>query len=313
MKKILIVLAVAIVGLVLIFLFKTDEQVYQSVYRGNERETFRILFVGDLMFDRTIRTTAEKNGYDYLFSCIGDYLRGFDLVVGNLEGPITNETSVSQNTKPSEVGNTTFTFDIDVAKTLFKNNIKMVNLGNNHILDFGLMGRDSTERELSRASVGYFGSPGDSIMATTTLYGYTLAIINFNQFIGENNPQKTISAIGQASGIADLVAVYTHWGDEYVLATEYEKTLAHSFIDAGADIVIGSHPHIIQEHEIYRGKNIYYSLGNFIFDQYFMDEVKIGGGVEIVFAGDEFSEREVSEKEVLFDIHPDGTTCLAEN
>ena len=308
MKKILIVLIIAIAGLALISLFKTDEQIYQSVYRENERETVRILFVGDLMCDRTIRATAEKQGYDYLFSCIGDYLREFDLVLGNLEGPITNETSISQNTKPGEAGNTTFTFDIDVAKTLFKNNIKMVNLGNNHILDFGMFGKDSTERELNRASVGYFGSPGGLIMATTTIYGYTLAIINFNQFLGENNVGETISAIKQALEIADLIAVYTHWGDEYVLATEYEKTLAHSFIDAGADIVIGSHPHIIQEHEVYREKNIYYSLGNFIFDQYFMDEVKIGGGVEAIFDG-----QTISAREVRFDIRPDGTTCLLKN
>ncbi len=308
MKKILIVLIVVIVGLAMISLFRTDKQIYQSVYRETPREKVRILFVGDLMFDRTIRTIAEEKDYDYLFSCISDYLQGFDLVIGNLEGPITNEVSISRNTKPGEAGNTAFTFDVGVAEILAMNNIKMVNLGNNHILDFGIIGMDSTEKELNQSSVVYFGAPGGSIMATTTLHGYTLAIINFNQFLGENDPEKTIEAIWQARKSAGFVTVYAHWGDEYASATEYEKALAHSFIDAGADMIIGSHPHIVQEHEIYNGKNIYYSLGNFIFDQYFADEVKTGGGVEVYFDG-----RTLSEKEVRFDIRPDGTTCLAKN
>ncbi|MEK7607520.1 MAG: CapA family protein [Patescibacteria group bacterium] len=312
MKKILIVLIVTIAGLAVISSFKTDNQIYQSVYKENYKENYRkkvkILFVGDLMFDRTIRIIAEEKGYDYLFSCANNYLREFDFVIANLEGPITNESSISRNTKPGEASNTTFTFDISVAKTLASNNIKMVNLGNNHILDFGEIGRDSTIRELSLAGVMYFGSPGNTIMATTSLRGYTLTIINFNQFSGENNAKKTIEAVWQAKRTADLVVVYSHWGDEYLPATEYEKALAHSFIDAGADLVIGSHPHVIQEREIYKDKSIYYSLGNFIFDQYFTDEVKTGAGVEVLF-----DDQTLSEKEVRFDIRRDGRTCLAEN
>lgn len=308
MKKILIVLIVVIAGSALISLSKTNKQIYQSVYRENHGEKIKILFVGDMMFDRTIRDIAEKNGYSYLFSCMGDYLREFDMVIGNLEGPITNEISLSRNTKPGAVGNTTFTFDVGIAEVLALNNIKMVNLGNNHILDFGMFGRDNTERELGGAGILYFGAPGSPVMATTTLRGYTLAVINFNQFLGENNSQKTIRTVWQAKKEADLVAVYAHWGDEYVSATEYEKALAHSFIDAGVDIVIGSHPHIIQEHEVYNGKNIYYSLGNFIFDQYFLDEAKTGAGAEVSFDG-----RTISAEEVRFDIREDGMTCLTEN
>ncbi|MEK7163133.1 MAG: CapA family protein [Patescibacteria group bacterium] len=308
MKKSLIILIVAVAGLALVSLFREDKQTYQYVHGENPSEKVRILFVGDMMFDRTIRAVAYEKGYDYLFSCIGDYLRGFDLVAGNLEGPITNKASLSRNTKPEEAGNTVFTFDVDVARVLATNNIKMVSLGNNHILDFGIFGRDSTEKELNRAEVIYFGAPGSQIFATTTLGGYGVAVINFNQFLGENDSRETIQAIWQTKRTADLVLVYAHWGDEYLPATEYQKALAHSFIDAGADIIVGSHPHIIQEHEIYGGKSIYYSLGNFIFDQYFADSVETGAGVEVSFDG-----RTISMAEVRFDIHPDGTTCLAEN
>jgi poly-gamma-glutamate synthesis protein (capsule biosynthesis protein) len=142
-------------------------------------------------------------------------------------------------------------------------------------------------------------------MATTSVNGLILGLVNFNQFIGENYPQKTIEAIWQAKKDSSFVVVYAHWGDEYSPITEYQKSLAHSFIDAGADLIVGSHPHIIQETENYMGKNIYYSLGNFIFDQYFSDEVKTGGGVELVFDGSEFFD-----KKVLFDLRRDGTVCL---
>jgi poly-gamma-glutamate synthesis protein (capsule biosynthesis protein) len=276
-----------------------------TTYRNISGEPAKILFVGDLMFDRTIRTIANRKGYDFLFSCIGDYLRDFDIVIGNLEGPITNVASKSENTKPGDAGNTAFTFDVGIVKTLASNNLRMLNLGNNHILDFGTIGRDSTKKELSKANIGYFGAPGSPIAATTTLRGHKIAVINFNQFLGEDNSKKTIEAIWNAKRDSDFVAVYTHWGDEYLPATEYEKALAHSFIDAGSDIVIGSHPHIIQAVENYKGKNIYYSLGNFIFDQYWMDEVKTGGGVEIII-----DSSSANERVVRFDIGRDGRTCL---
>jgi poly-gamma-glutamate synthesis protein (capsule biosynthesis protein) len=68
----------------------------------------------------------------------------------------------------------------------------------------------------------------------------------------------------------DRLIVYTHWGKEFTDVPEADiRNLAHQFIDAGADLIIGSHPHVIQSQEEYRGKKIYYSLGNFIFDQFF--------------------------------------------
>lgn len=76
-----------------------------------------------------------------------------------------------------------------------------------------------------------------------------------------------------------------HWGEEYsTKPNELQKKLAHSFIDAGADMVIGAHPHVVQTNEIYKGKHIYYSLGNYIFDQWFRPEVKKGLGVEVSFS-----------------------------
>jgi poly-gamma-glutamate capsule biosynthesis protein CapA/YwtB (metallophosphatase superfamily) len=291
-----------IVGfIVLIFIIKTAFLWPLSL----DKKEAHILFVGDMMFDRTIRAKAVERGYDYLFSCLGGYTKTFDTVVANLEGSITEYESLSLTTKPGDLNNTSFTFDPPVASLLFKNNIRMVNAGNNHSLDFGREGAASTRLFLDRAGVAYFGSPHSNLAASTTVNGLRISFVNFNQFLGLSNPQKTIEAIVEARKNSDTVFVYTHWGDEYVSANDYQKTLAHQFIDAGADMVIGSHPHVIQEKELYKGKYIFYSLGNFIFDQYWEDSVKKGGGVEVFI-----TPRGIEVKEKSFELKRDGTTCL---
>jgi hypothetical protein len=113
---------------------------YVSGY-NNQKKDIRIMFVGDLMFDRGIRYYAQKNGgNEFIFDKIDPTLASNDLVVANLEGSITNEKSVSAGTVPGSPNNYFFTFDPSVAETLFNENIKLVNLGNNHILNFGQKG-----------------------------------------------------------------------------------------------------------------------------------------------------------------------------
>ena len=76
--------------------------------------------------------------------------------------------------------------------------------------------------------------------------------------------------------------VFLHWGEEYqLISSSSQRKLAHSLIDAGADLIIGSHPHVVQEIEKYKGKLIFYSLGNFIFDQYFSRETQKGLAVSL--------------------------------
>lgn len=106
--------------------------------------------------------------------------------------------------------------------------------------------------------------------------------------------------------LGNVVVVYTHWGEEYVPRTEKMKTLARQFVDAGASLVVGSHPHVVQESERYSDQYIYYSLGNFVFDQYFSDAVRNGLLLEVTFdpSGVE------SIKEIPIVLHPDGRTCF---
>jgi poly-gamma-glutamate synthesis protein (capsule biosynthesis protein) len=158
-------------------------------------------------------------------------------------------------------------------------------LGNNHILNFGQAGVSSTKKYLDDANVQYFGAPGGNKSAIKNVNGVNIAFVSYNEFlssdiIGEQN--ATIDEIKVARKSAGIVVVFCHWGVEYNLKnTDSQKTLARQFIDAGADLVIGSHPHVIEPMEIYNGKRIYYSLGNFIFDQYFSEDVRKGEGVVV--------------------------------
>src|SRR3989344_582290 len=208
-----------------------------------EQKVVRIFFVGDMMFDRSIRLSMEEKGSDHVFSCIADVLREADLVVGNLEGPITSTSSVSMGSTISSPKNFTFTFSPSVAPLLYAHNIRLVNIGNNHILNFGRWGLIETKHYLDEAGVGYFGTiSGESLMYQTTINGVPLSFINYNEFSAEGDDviyQVNETIMNEAK--SGRVVVYTHWGEEYLPATPRMKRLAHDFIDAGADIVVGSH------------------------------------------------------------------------
>ncbi len=250
------------------------------------KKDIKILFAGDLMFDRGIRYYAGLNGgNNYIFEKIAPVLFENDLIVVNLEGSITNFKSVSAGTAPGSANNYYLTFDPSVAQTLFDNNIRLVNLGNNHILNFGAQGLKQTKEYLTQANVNYFGAPGGERSQIKEIRGLKIAFIAYNEFSSsdlEGEQLATLDKINKLKQQADIVIIYSHWGVEYSnKPTETQRVLAHKFIDAGADLIVGSHPHVIGLKEEYNGKIIYYSLGNFIFDQYFDESVRNGLGVVV--------------------------------
>ena len=242
-----------------------------------------LLFLGDLMFDRHIRRVAARKGHDFILAEVGEFLRDHDLVVANLEGPITDAPPVSLDAKWNEPRHYAFTFDKDLAPALKRHGITLVNLGNNHILDFGPEGLEATRRYLDLAGVEHFGDPpaGGPRFLIKQINGIKVGLLNYNQF-SARDLSDTLSDLRTLRSRADLVMVYAHWGLEYGKTPgEDQIETAHALIDHGADLIIGSHPHVIQEKEIYRGKRIYYSLGNFIFDQYFRPATRRGLAVKV--------------------------------
>jgi poly-gamma-glutamate synthesis protein (capsule biosynthesis protein) len=261
---------------------KENQQIAEKLTIKSKKEV-SLLFFGDLMFDRYIREVAEKKGNDFVFEKITDLLKGNDLVVANLEGPITDNQSKSVGTVPGEKGHFIFTFNKSLAETLFRKNIKVANIGNNHILNFGENGLGQTKNYLTENGIEYFGDPKNSEnnYLIKELEGIRMGFVGYNQFGGKT--QETEDNIKILKKKADIVAVYAHWGKEYEkMPSESIKNFAHSFVDNGADLIIGSHPHVVQNMEEYKGKRIYYSLGNFIFDQYFSLETMKGLAVKVM-------------------------------
>jgi poly-gamma-glutamate capsule biosynthesis protein CapA/YwtB (metallophosphatase superfamily) len=122
-----------------------------------------------------------------------------------------------------------------------------------------------------------------------------ITFISFNQFLG-GNEANTISRIQNVASTSDVVIVLAHWGEEYQeQPPPYVSKWAHAFVDAGADAVFGSHPHVIGDIEEYRGATIYYSLGNFVFDQYWESRVRCGLGVGL------FLEKTATGTSVTYD------------
>jgi poly-gamma-glutamate synthesis protein (capsule biosynthesis protein) len=282
-----------------IFVFKKQFFVEWNIGRGGfqkkniakiedtlKRST-SLIFGGDMQFDRYIRTVMENKGEEFVLTPLSDTLHSADAVVANLEGPITESASVSEISTIGEAKNYVFTFPVETARFLKQENVSIVNIGNNHILNFKEDGVEQTKKYLTDASVGYFGSPlaNDTRTHIRDFNGTMIAFVNYNQFVWHGK-EKAMSDLLIVQGKADFIVLYTHWGKEYVGALDSVKTLAHEFIDAGADIIIGSHPHIVQEKEVYNGKMIYYSLGNFIFDQYFRPETQRGLLVRATFDPD---------------------------
>jgi len=293
----------------------------------------KLLFVGDLFFDRGIRYYAQrpKNGSpgsnEFIFEKISPLLLSDDLVIANLEGPITNYKSVSIGTGVGNPNNFVFTFDPSLAKTLFEENIRMVDLGNNHILNFGHEGLSQTKKYLDQAKVDYFGVPDGARSAIEDVNGLKIAFVSYNEFYGKQELEKkaSIDEIKKIKLESDVVVVFCHWGVEYAKnPTEPQKELAHQFIDSGADLVVGSHSHVIGLTEEYpdcqkaiedprqldcrdSGKRIYYSLGNFVFDQYGFKNCQDGLGVEVKI---DKATKEFSFKEVNFYMQPGGQTIL---
>jgi poly-gamma-glutamate synthesis protein (capsule biosynthesis protein) len=230
------------------------------------------------MLDRDIRRLGETVGYAALLEDVMPQLERYDWVVGNLEGPITNHASVSRGSAVGSLDNTRFTFAPEVADFLYTANIRLLHIGNNHIFDFGREGVLSTARTLTQHHLLYFGDVRGR--SSSVIYvkkeNLTVGLVSYNQFLG-NGVEQALSNVEEARANADLVVLITHWGDEYEREPSREmRALARRFVDRGADIIVGTHPHVVIPPEVYNGAPIYYSLGNFIFDQYWEKTVRCG-------------------------------------
>ncbi len=245
-------------------------------------QSVKLFLFGDMMLDRGVRYRMGEYGQEYPFAQIKDLLSGHDIVVGNLEGSFTDFKSKTVGIKDAPL---TFTFDPTVIPMLKNLGFTLFSLANNHTTNFGEEGLVQTRQYLSESGIGYFGDPFNTVELSkiVEVNGVKIGFVGFHEFIYQNLDLVLVE-ISKMKAEADLVIVFPHWGSEYnKKANANQKELARAFIDAGADVVVGAHPHVIEPIEIYKDKPIFYSLGNFVFDQDFSYDTTHGLTLELTY------------------------------
>ncbi len=244
------------------------------------------LFFGDMMLDRYIRQQLNQKGWESILNWrMKRFMTGSDFTVINFEGAMTNNTPYKAHDNMMA-----FTSDPKWAKKMHEYGINIANLANNHSFNFGKKGFLNTKKFLAQYNIATFGTPYNNtttgnISTIQEVRGIKIAFIGYHElFSGNTKPiTEEIKRIKHHT-LADFIIVYAHWGDEYLQKIHPRiQRKAHTFIDAGADIVIGHHPHVIEPMEIYKKKYIFYSLGNFVFDQVWKPSVRTRLGLGITF------------------------------
>lgn len=234
----------------------------------------KIMFVGDIMVGRYVETLIDKNGFEYMFASVTPMFMD-TITIGNLEGPIP---AVHQHT--SNLG-FQFSFRQDIVRKLSDIGLDAVSLANNHGYDHGAAGYVNTKKVLDGLGVGYFGNYVNTAndYFETELGGKKVIVHGINVIVNDFDRE---SAINDVKFLVEknpdaYVITFMHWGNEYdVIHNAYQEELAHDLVDAGVDAIIGAHPHVVQDVGYYKDVPIYYSLGNFVFDQYFSKNTQEG-------------------------------------
>jgi poly-gamma-glutamate synthesis protein (capsule biosynthesis protein) len=255
----------------------------------SKKLSLHLAAVGDIIFGRYKRDAAGDTAYYRVtksapFAEVASLLRGADIAFANLETPFVDE--------PDELftyANRTFRAEASDAQALAAAGFDVVSIANNHIFNFGARGAPITRQNLVAAGLQPAGAGANaeealrpaiversglkvSLIALTvhdngkpSTRAGALAYVPFEELA--DTATMAIAAT-RARDQPDFVVVSVHWGIEYAPHPENaQRTIAHLMVDAGADVVLGHHPHVVQDIERYNGAVIAYSLGNFLFDQ----------------------------------------------
>ncbi|MCX6782155.1 MAG: AmmeMemoRadiSam system protein B [Candidatus Magasanikbacteria bacterium] len=265
---------------------------YFAIGDKGEDRLSSMLFFGDMMLDRNVKIQIDKNGQNYIFTKLAGeenrFFMGTDLIHANLEGPFAN----SRRATSKEIA---FRFDPLLLPMLKKYNFGMFSQANNHSLDMGTAGFDESLKNLNEFGFDVYGAQyrtDDSSIKIKQVGNNTILFIGLNDTNTPVDIEKFKQLILRGQSIdenlePEYTVVNIHWGEEYKeISNNHQRELAHALIDAGADVIIGTHPHVVQEMEIYKNRPIFYSLGNFVFDQYFSVPTQQGLGVGVILRRD---------------------------
>jgi poly-gamma-glutamate capsule biosynthesis protein CapA/YwtB (metallophosphatase superfamily) len=242
--------------------------------------------VGDIMLARTVGDQILAEGPQIVFSGVQSVLSSADVRVGNLECAITERNTPEEKSFPLKA-------PLQAAQALALAEFDVLSLANNHAMDYGFAGLSDTQAALTHSGIATVGAGLNVSAAHAPVVieknGLRLAFLAYADVVPEKSgfdtknwiatqsqpgiawadPELIKADVSAAKLQADLVVVMLHSGYEINTAVSPDQQMeAHAAIDAGAALVIGSHPHILQTVEQYHGGLVAYSLGNFVFDEY---------------------------------------------
>jgi len=242
-----------------------------------------IIFVGDIMLDRAVERLMKKNSFLYPFEKVSQFLKGVDIVFGNLEGPIVESPPNFSDDSLQ------FAFCPETIEGLKFANFNLLSLANNHTLNMGENGLKQTREFLKKENINFVGDPlkcNDEFLYLKDKITFLAFNKTFSSGCSDEEIIKTIKSVKKQNP-ENFLIVSIHWGSEYQTKSYVsQQELAHKIIDAGTDLIIGHHSHVVQEIEIYHNKLIFYSLGNFVFDQYFYKQTQQGLAVGLEIYSD---------------------------
>jgi poly-gamma-glutamate synthesis protein (capsule biosynthesis protein) len=233
--------------------------------------TASLLNFGDLMLDRNVKKQIDSKGSDYILKKLAgtnnDFFEGVDIVSANLEGSFADKRRATSKS-------IAFRFDPKLISTLKKYHFNLFNLANNHSLDMGAGGIKESQINLNKAEIDFYGQQykvNEQNLLIKQVGDFKFGFIGLDDTVYRVSVSAVKKLIEKAkSQGAEIILLNIHWGDEYKqISNSRQRQLAHILIDNGVDIIIGHHPHVVQEMEVYKNRPIFYSLGNFVFDQYF--------------------------------------------
>ena len=243
--------------------------------------TVHLLFAGDILLSTHVTTAYDKNGgmSGVLDEGMRNEISQADIFMANQEFPFSNRGTAAKDKQ--------FTFRLNPERVTMMNEIgvDIVTIANNHTLDYGTDALLDTCKTLNEAGILYVGAGPNmdrakqletmevdgkiiGFLAASRVYPDPDWVANSKKpgMVSGYDPSILLDEIKKAKDSCDYLVVYVHWGVEREeKPKEYQRSLGQQIIDAGADIVVGSHPHVLQGVEYYNGKPICYSLGNFIF------------------------------------------------
>ncbi len=260
------------------------EEAFTLEFTTKSRPPLKIYAVGDIMLDQLTNQRLKEYDPAYPFDRVRDILRQGDVVFGNLESPISQRGEALPGKRYA------FRAAPFAVESLVDGGVNMVSLANNHIMDYGPEAMEDTLDILTEHGIHHAGAGRnmDAAHAGTIMEvkGYKVGLLAYTDDFAVPARYRSLWQAGEAEGGAalihdreriredilrlrpetDVLLVSFHWGREYTYKiTQEQRQLAYLAVDAGADMVLGHHPHVPQGVEIYRGKPIAYSLSNFVF------------------------------------------------